>query len=168
MAEQATRIADQISGDYIATRDGYINDGDGKARTIQIIDFASRQLASGDISTIRTGVSVVDGVNMGALPAGLTSNLISIGDRSVLVVFPMHSASDGEVTITPIIFSAGSVAIGIRASKASAMGSFAFVKAGLYYSPQVVWDVQGAEKIGLHVTVIGGTANFVTLNAGVI
>jgi hypothetical protein len=107
-------------------------------------------------------------VDLSSLPAELTSNLISVGDKSTLVVFPRHSVNDGEVSITPIIFNDAGTAIGIRATKTSGMGTALFVVSGVYYSPQLVWDTQGAEKFGLHITVLGGTANTVRLLAGVI
>lgn len=169
MAEQATRITDQHSGDYIATRDAIENDADTNARVIQLMDFASRQLVSPDtIRGISSFVNSADGVDLASLPVELTSNLISTGDKSTLLVFPRHSASDGEVAITPIIFNDAGTAIGVRATKSSGMGTILFVVSGVYYSPQLVWDTQGAEKIGLHITVISGTANSVRLLAGVI
>ena len=168
MAEQATRISDQHSGDYIATRDAIETDGTN-ARVIQLMDFASRQLAS--LTTIRgisSFVGSADGIDLTSLPAELTGNLVSIGDKSTLLVFPRHSVSTGEVTITPIIFNDAGTAIGVRASKSSGMGTALFVMSGVYYSPQLVWDTQGAEKLGLHITSIGGAGNTVRLLAGVI
>ena len=169
MAEQATRITDQHSGDYIATRDAVEQDADSHSRVIQLMDFSSRQIATPTtIRGILSFVSSADGVDLASLPAELTGNLITVGDKSTLVVFPLHSANDGEVSITPIIFNAAGTALGVRATKASGMGTALFVNSGVYYSPQLVWDTQGAVKIGLHITVIGGTANTVRLQAGVI
>ena len=169
MAEQATRITDQHSGDYIATRDAIENDDDSNSRVIQLMDFASRQLASpATIRGISSFVNSADGVDLASLPAELTSNLITVGDKSTLLVFPRHSVSNGEVSITPIIFNDAGTAIGIRATKTSGMGTALFVVSGVYYSPQLVWDTQGAEKIGLHITVLGGAGNTVRLLAGVI
>ena len=168
MAEQATRISDQHSGDYIATRDAVETDGTN-ARVIQLMDFASRQLPSPTtIRGISSFVNSADGVNLASLAAELTSNLISVGDTSTLLVFPRHSASNGEVAITPIIFNDAGTAIGVRATKTSGMGTALFAISGVYYSPQLVWDTQGAEKIGLHITVISGAGNTVRLLAGVI
>jgi len=169
MAEQASRISDQHSGDYIATRDAIEQDADGNSRVIQIVDFASRQLISPTtIRGISSFVTVQDSVDLSSLPAELTSNLLTSGDKSTLLVFPQHTANNGEVYVTPIIFNSGGTAIGIRATKASAMGTALFILSGVYYSPQLSWDLQGAEKIGLHITTIGGTANTVRLLAGVI
>ena len=169
MAEQATRITDQHSGDYIATRDAIENDADAHSRVVQLMDFASRQLPSPNtIRGISSFVSSADTVDLSSLPAELTGNLISVGDKTTLLVFSRHSASDGDVSITPIIFNDAGTAIGVRATKTTGMGSALFVISGVYYSPQLIWDTQGAEKIGLHITNIGGTANTVRLLAGVI
>lgn len=168
MAEQATRISDQHSGDYIATRDATETDGTNP-RVIQLMDFASRQLPSpATVRGIGSFVNSADGVDLASLPAEITNNLISIGDKSTLLVFPRHSVSDGEVVITPIIFNDAGTAIGVRATKSSGMGTALFIVSGVYYSPQLVWDTQGAEKIGLHITVISGVGNTIRLLAGVI
>lgn len=169
MSEQATRISDQHSGDYIATRDAIEADAGSNARVIQLMDFASRQIATPTtIRGVSSFVAVADGVNLASLPAELTTYLIDVGDKSTLVVFPLHTASDGEVDITPIVFNDAGTAIGVRATKSSGMGSALFVSSGVYYSPQLSWDTQGAEKIGLHITAIGGSGNTVRLQAGVI
>lgn len=169
MAEQSTRIADQRSGDYIATRDAVENDDGGNPRTIQLLDFSSRQFPyPHDI--IRNSINTPDTVILDNLPVSLTDYLIDIGDKSLLVVDVEHLVSTGSVTITPIIFDdTGSNVVTIRASKTSAMGTAAFRKspAGLFVSPQLTWDVQGAEKIGLHVTAISA-GNAVIIYGGVI
>ena len=168
MGEQATRISDQHSGDYIATRDAIETDGTN-ARVIQLMDFASRQLPSpATIRGISSFIGSVDGVDLASLPAELTNNLIDVGDKSTLLVFPRHSVSIGEVAITPIIFNDAGTAIGVRATKTSGMGTALFAISGVYYSPQLVWDTQGSEKIGLHITTISGAGNTVRLLAGVI
>ena len=169
MAEQATRISDQHSGDYIATRDAIENDAGANARVIQLMDFSSRQLPSpATIRGISSFINSVDGINLASLPAELTSNLLETGDKSTLLVFPRHSVSNGEVSITPIIFNDAGTAIGVRATKSSGMGTALFAVSGVYYSPQLVWDTQGAEKIGLHITILSGAGNTVRLLAGVI
>lgn len=171
MAEQATRIADQDEGDFVATRDAYEQDGDTNNRVIQLIDWAGRQLT---ITTLRGGtpVTTADGVDLTGLPADLTGNLLTVGDKTVLTVIPEHSAEDGGVFITPIVFdSAGTTVVATRATKSSSMGTVKFrhgAASGNYSSPQLEWDVMGAVKIGLHITQIDGTTNGIVLKGGLI
>jgi len=172
MAEQSTRIADQDTGDYVATRDAYEQDDALNNRVIQIIDWAGRQLTPTAIRGGAAAVTTVDGVDLTALPADLTGNLLTVGDKTVIVVIPEHSAEDGGVYVTPIIFNdAGDTVLGVRTTKSSAMGTIKFrqgAASGIYSSPALEWDVMGAVKIGLHITQIDGTANEVILKGGLI
>lgn len=130
MAEQATRIKDQKAGDYIATRDAHEQDAEAHNRVIQLVDFASRQLSVHP--TIRGSVAPIDapdGVGLEDLPSDLTSNLITVGDSSILVVDCEHTADDGSVSVTPIIFNdAGDTVFTVRATKSSAIGTAAFFR----------------------------------------
>jgi len=104
MAEKGTRISNDQTGEYVATRDAYENTAGGDARVVELVDFAGRQLT---LSEVRGSVSPItsdDSQDLTSLPADLTGNKITVGDKSILVVSPQHSAIDGEVLITPIIF----------------------------------------------------------------
>ena len=119
MAEQATRIKDQTSGDYIATRDSYEQDAEAHDRVIQLVDMASRQLIP---AVIRgdTPVTVADDVDLDNLPSDLTNNLIDVGDKKTLIVNPGHGVDDGGVNVTPIVFNAaGDAALAIGEKKSS-------------------------------------------------
>lgn len=168
--EYSTRIANQATGDRIATSEAYETDTNGNARTLQLVGFSSRQIVVHPaLRGYPTPVTVVDTTDLNALPAGLTSNIIDIGDTNILVVDVEHTASDGSVTITPLIFNeTETVVLALRASKTSGMGSVKFRRGGSgnYVSPQLQWDTLGASKIGLHISAIGGTANGVILKGG--
>lgn len=171
MSEQATRIANQATGDRIATRDAYETDVNGNARTLQIVGFSSRQIVvHPPLRGYPTPVTVVDTADLTNLPVELTTNIIDIGDTNILVVDVEHTASDGSATITPLIFNENETTVlAVRASKTSGMGSVVFRRgaaSGNYVSPQLQWDTLGASKIGLHISVIGGTANGVILKGG--
>jgi len=172
MTERATRIANQESGDWIATRSAYETFGDPPtSRVIQLIDWASRQLDN--VQTVRgisTPVTSADPVDLNSLPSELVDNALELGDKAFVVVMPEHTADDGEVYITPIILDADNNVIGIRATKASGMGEakFRYGASGRYASPQLQWDAMGAKKIGFHITKINGTNNGVVLKAALI
>ena len=120
MAEQATRIKDQSSGDYIATRDANEQDAEAHNRVIQLVDLASRQLLSPAIIRGAALVTAADGVDLEDLPADLTGNLIEVGDRKTLIVNPEHSANDGGIGITPLIYNtAGDNVLAIGERKVS-------------------------------------------------
>jgi len=170
MAEKSIRIADDSTGDRIATRDAVELDTGSNARVIERVDFASGKFTSPRGSATRgssSAITTADGTDLTNLPSDLTSNLITVGDKSMLIVFPEHTASDGSVTVTPILYdNEGTPGIvGILSSKTSVVdtefrrGS----SSGNYVSEALVWDVTGAYKIGLHITAIGGTSNGVQL-----
>lgn len=102
MSEQATRVQDDRSGDYVATRDAYEQDGESKDRVIQIVDLAYRQLTLNEIRGADAPITSADGVDLDSLPSELTANLITVGDKRTLIVEALHDANDGEVLITPI------------------------------------------------------------------
>lgn len=170
MAEKSIRVADDASGLYIATRDAYEQDAGSHDRVIERVDFASGKFNSPRGNATRgnsAAITTADGLDLTNLPSDLTSNLIDVGDKSMLIVFPEHTASDGSVTITPILYDKESTPgiVGILPAKTSAVDK-AFrrgASSGNYLSGAMAWDVTGAHKIGLHITMIGGTSNGVQL-----
>ncbi len=158
MSEQGTRVAHQESGSYVATRDAYELDSLGNPRVIQLIDFASRQLVRSVIRGDGTPISSADGTDLTNLPVNLTGNLLTVGDKSTLLIDTEFSADTGDVDITPVYFKSDGVTVeGIGETKTSAMGSAKFrygAATGNYAGPRLQWDVQGAVKIGIHVTSI--------------
>lgn len=102
MSEQAIRVSDDRTGDYVATRDAYEQDAESQDRVIQLVDLAYRQVTLNEIRGIGTFLDTQDGVDLSSLPSELTDNLIEMGDKRVLIVEALHEADDGEVLITPI------------------------------------------------------------------
>lgn len=164
--ERGTRIRNAVSGgDIIATRSASQPTHDGAERVIQLVDFASRQLA--DWTRVLRTASAVDTMDMTALPIDLTNGLIFIGDCGHLLVSPAHSVSDGQVTITPLIFDAAGVdVLGALAPRTAVASTLRAGPSGPYLSPVLMWETQGASVVGLHITALDGLANTITLSGG--
>ena len=170
MAEKGTKIASQRTGDIIATRDAIQTTGDGDPRVIQLFDLATRPLTNHvTLRGLAAPITTPDGVDLDSLPAELLSHLITVGDQSSLILDIEHVAPDGEVYITPIIFDSADNPIAVRATKSSSMGTAKFRwGSDNYASPQLQWEVMGAEKLGIHITAINGTENGVVIKGGLI
>jgi len=170
MAEKSIRVSDDATGLYMATRDAYEQDAGSHDRVIERVDFASGKFTSPRGNAIRGNSAAItsnDTPDLTNLPSDLTGNLITVGDKSMLIVFPEQTAVDGSVMITPILYDKETTPgiVGILPSKTSAVDK-AFRRgstSGNYLSEALVWDVAGAHKIGLHITAIGGTSNGVQL-----
>jgi hypothetical protein len=104
-----------------------------------------------------------DGVDLTALPAEMTQNLITVGDKSAIIVSVEQFTSGGTITITPIIFDeAGTGVVGILQPKVFAQ-PYAFRRgsaSGMYVLPSQMWDCFGAYKVGLHMSAISGASNY--------
>lgn len=166
MSEKSVRIADAASGSYMATRDAFETDGSSNARVVERVDFASGKFAS-PMTTYTRGnssmISAVETFDLTNLPSDLTSNLITVGDKSMLCVSVEQSVSGGTVTVTPILYDNESTPniVGILPPKTFTQ-PYAFrrgASSGNYVLPIQTWDVSGAYKIGLHFSAFGGTSN---------
>jgi len=247
MAEKSIRIADATSGDRIATRDAFENDGSSNARVIERVDFASGKFVSpigfpkrgnvvtlaytsggtyqvvvGDIVTGATSgatarvisltltsgtwaggdaagtltmcdqsgtfqsenlnvgangnvctvagnssasnLTAADSFDLTALPAELTQNLITVGDKSMLCVAVEQYTTGGTVVVTPIVYDNESSPGIVTVLPPKQFGQlYAFrrgASSGNYVLPVVTWDVSGAHKIGLHMSAITGSSNY--------
>ncbi len=166
MAEKSIRIADQASGDYVATRDAYENDDGSNARVIERVDFASGKFATPMTTYTRGNSSMItdpESFDLTNLPSDLTSNLITVGDKSMLCVSVEQSVSGGTVTVTPILYDNEGTpnVVGILPPKTFTQ-PYAFRRgssSGNYVLPVQTWDVSGAYKIGLHFSAETGTSN---------
>jgi hypothetical protein len=166
MSEKSIRIADADSGLYIATRDATELDASSNARVIERVDFASGKFAS-PIGNAQRGhssmISAAETLDLTNLPADLTSNLIVVGDKSMLCVAVQQTVSGGTVTVTPILYDAEETpgVVGIM-EPAVFVQPYAFrlgSGSGNYVLPIKRWDVSGAYRIGLHFTAFTGTSN---------
>lgn len=166
MAEKSIRIADGASGLRVATRDAFENDDSSNARVIERVDFASVKFATPIGNATRGNSSMINAAetfDLTNLPSDLTSNLITVGDKSMLCVAVEQSVSGGTVPVTPILYdNQGSPAIvGILPSKTFTQ-PYAFRRgssSGNYVLPIQTWDIPGAYKIGIHFSAFTGTSN---------
>lgn len=165
MAEKSIRIADAASGSYMATRDAVETDGTN-ARVIERVDFASGKFAT-PIGNAQRGhsamISAAETFDLTNLPADLTGNLITVGDKSMLCVAVEQSISGGTVTVTPILYdNEGTPGVVSILPPKTFTQTYAFRRgsgSGNYVLPVQSWDVSGAYKIGLHFSAFTGTSN---------
>jgi len=166
MAEQSVRIADATSGLRMAVRDAFENDGEANARVVERVDFASGKFVSPIGNATRgnsAAITAADAFDLTALPSDLTSNLITVGDKSMLCVAVEQSTSGGTVTITPILYDSQvtPAIVGILSPK-TVIQSYAFrrgASSGNYVLPLITWDLSGAHKVGLHISSLTGVSN---------
>jgi hypothetical protein len=150
------------------------------AGTLTVIDkngtFVAENLNEGenlDVCTIATGdmtastLASADTFDMtwASLPAELTQNLITVGDKSMLCVSVEQDTSGGTATITPLLIDNET-----SPSIVSILPARTFIQTyalrrgtGKYMLPMQIWDAGGAYKIGLHLTAITGTSNTVKI-----
>ena len=105
-------------------------------------------------------------MDLSNLPSDLTSNLIDVGDKSVLVVQAEFDDSAANVlTITPIMFDKEGTPgiLGLLEGKTLSL-PYAFHKGSSdYVTPVTFWDTLGAHKLGLHITNWADSGGAITL-----
>lgn len=99
--EKSIVVKSDSEGLNVALRSSIFGDYTGTKRVVELFDVASKRL---HLDPFRTSVNAVDGADLENVPAALYDKAIQAGDGSTLIVRPIHSASDGSVTVTPIIF----------------------------------------------------------------
>lgn len=111
-----------------------------------------------------SNLTAADSFDLTALPAELTQNLITVGDKSMLCVGVEQFTSGGTVTITPIAFDNESTPGIVTILPSKNFGQLYNFRrgasSGLYVLPVNTWDVSGAFKIGLHMSAISGSSNY--------
>lgn len=120
-------------------------------------------IAAGDL-TVST-LAAADTFDLTALPIELTTNLVTVGDKSSLIIYVEQYTSGGVVTITPILYDnvATPGVIGILPAKTFTQ-PYAFRRgsaSGLYALPAQICDCFGAYKVGLHLSAISGASNYI-------
>jgi hypothetical protein len=166
MAEKSVRLADDTSGLYLATRDAFEVGSGSEARIIERVDFASGKFVSPIGNATRGHSSMINAAetfDLTNLPADLTGNLITVGDKSLLCVVVEQTVTGGTVIITPILYdNEGTPGIVGVLSPKTFTQPYAFRRgsgSGNYALPIQVWDVLGAHKIGLHSSGFTGSGN---------
>lgn len=127
-------------------------------------------IAAGDLAA--SNLTSADTLDLTALPAELTQNLLTVGDKSLLCVAVEQFTSGGTVTIMPIGYdnesSPGIMTLlqpkNFTQPYAARRGS----GSGMYVLPVMTWDVVGVYKIGLHMSAITGASNYPYIYAWVI
>lgn len=156
------RIKPGSSGKLLALVKSSEQDGSAEDRFYQYYIESSDKLT---LTSQRASVSSDDGADL----TSLSGTALSVGEGSVLVVQVVHDQSDGEATITPIMFDdTGTPVKYVGTSKTTAMGTVAFTDgAGVYKSPVLFWDLIGATSVKFHISGLSAS-NTVTVYAGVI
>lgn len=169
MGEQTIRIASSESGSYVAMRDAFETAG-GNARVIERVDFASGKFGTPIGNATRGNSSAINAAetfDMTNLPADLTGNLITVGDKAMLCVAAEATVAGGGCTITPIVYDGeGTPGIVTILTPKSTSQPHLFRRgssSGNYVLPVLTWDVCGAYKIGLHISAIWGSSNAMKL-----
>lgn len=110
MTEKGLLIANQTGSHStsIACRDAYELDESSNARLIQRVNYdimPCKKMPSPMGTQIRTGVAAPDSLDLSAMPADLTNNIIDCGDATYIVIWVEFAANgDQEITLDPLIF----------------------------------------------------------------
>lgn len=122
-------------------------------------------IGAGDLTVVT--LIAADTFDLTALPIELTTNLITVGDKSSLVVLAEQFTTAGYFNVTPIVYDneVSPGIVGILPAKTFNQ-PYAFRRgsaSGLYVLPALIWDCFGAYKIGLHLSSIAGASNYVQI-----
>ena len=167
MTEKGIMIGGHASGDYIACREADEQDDQANDRIIPRVSFSCDKFLNTGMVYNRgdgTPVAVYDGTDIeyASLPSDLTNNLITVGDKSTLVVLPELQSSSDSVSIVPLIIddeATPEVCHFLFKQTVNPVGPYtpSFYNAYGYtgYRP-LIWDVFGAYKIGIFIASIAG------------
>ena len=160
MAEKGILILDQADGESIACRDANALDGDDNPRIIQRLCKSVAQLPMPLGTPTRTNVVADDTYDLESLPADLTDNLITMGDKSRIAVYSLFGSVNGSAYITLLLFDneASPTVIGKLAHLYIGNNCYGnhYTKAGATKSLGRVTiadfeNTQGAQRVGIHV-----------------
>jgi len=173
MSEKGVLVSDADTGESVAARDAYETDDDSNNRIVQLIDRSQRQhgiTISTSTGLVREVTGSTDDFLMAPVPSDITSNALTVGDKTTLVVackYQLASATENFV-VTPIVLDSNNAMVGFltpRVVKGFAPTSgeafyFSFTGESTYngtFSEILSWNVLGAHKIGIHVRFCNGT-----------
>lgn len=158
MAVKSMRIADAASGNRIQGIDASELDSSGNATVMERVVSGTAKLPTslGNATRGQSGyISAAESLDLTALPADLTGNLIACGDSSIIEVF-CDMTANGTITVTPIIFDGQVTPVAVCEMESKTFSkAYAFrrgTESGDYSAPCQVWDTRGAVNIGLHVS----------------
>lgn len=156
MAVKSMRIANAASGVRIQAVDAVELDSDGNATVMERVIIGSEK-APTTLHTFRTGtITGTDTLDLTTLSSDIASNALTVGDKSMLVLFGYITILGGTAVVTPIAFDDSSTPVlkFILEPKTFflpydyRLGS----TSGFYVSFPQTWDLCGAYKVGVHVT----------------
>lgn len=169
MAEKSIRRTEASTGDFLAFRDAFELGAESESRIIQRLDVSGGKVLTprdaarrGVLSTL----TAADSFDLTALPSELLNALLPVRDGRVLHVAVDQYVTGGTGTITPILFDDAKPpnVVGILSSQ-TFVQPFTHrrgASTGTYFPLTVLsWDVTGARKIGLHLSAISGTSNYI-------
>lgn len=160
MAVKSIRLADAASGNRIQVVEASEVDDSSNATVMERVVSGTAKLPTSLGNATRGSgsyISAAESVDLTALPADLTGNLIVCGDSSIIEVF-CDMTANGTVTVTPIIFDGQTVPVAVCEMESRTFSkAYAFRRgagSGDYTAPCQVWDTRGAVHIGLHVSAV--------------
>lgn len=160
MAVKSMRIADAASGNRMQAIDASELDSTGYATVMERVVSGTAKLPTSMGNATRgqsAYIDAADGVDLTALPADLTGNLVTCGDSSIIEVF-CDMTANGTITVTPIIFDGQATPVAVSPMESKTFSNaYAFRRgngSGDYPGPCLVWDTRGAVNIGLHVSAV--------------
>lgn len=161
MAITSMRIANAASGNRVQAVEAVELDRDGNATVMERIILGSEKAPS-SLHTFRSGEPTgADTFDLTAIPSDITDNLLTVGDKSMLVLFGHMVSSSGTAIVTPIAFDDSSTpAFKFILEPKSFFLPYAFrlgSASGLYVSFPQTWDLMGAIKIGVHISANSST-----------
>jgi len=181
MAEKGIIVNDATTGESVAARDALEQDDGTNSRIIQLVDRSQRAHGfdiTAETGLVRDGVTGSDSTVMTTVPSAITSNALTVGDKTTLVVachYVISSTDSSEdITITPIVLDDDNKMVGYLTprivkgfkpnigSSASPTAFYRNVGEPSYknISEMLSWNVLGAHKIGIHVGFSSTDGNF--------
>lgn len=164
MATTSIRIANAASGNRIQAIDAVETDGDGYSTIMERIVAGSAKLPTvlGTATRGSSGmISAVDALDLTALPADLSTHLITVGDKTLLVVVCEMSLNTGTVTVTPLLYDSQATPVVMTPLESKTFSCYYYFRrgssSGNYVASVRYWDVLGAYKIGLHITALSSS-----------
>jgi len=161
MAEKGILVNDAASGESVACRDAVELDDDSNSRIIQRVDVVKGPLPSNFYAAgtlIRT-IDAADGYFPSSWPAEVMTNVLTVGDKSTLVVLPVSDLGiSASHLIMPVLVrddSGSDIVCGhlqvedIDGSGKNTPLQIPSGESNIYMHQIETWDVCGAEKIAL-------------------
>ncbi len=154
-----------------ATRDAVQPDQHSRLRQVLLMDQVPRQQAS--MPLLRGGemdggpVQGDDNADVTSPTLGLLSSRMAVGAGRELVLDVWHQVADGAVLVTPLLFDVQGIhPQAVLASQYATAATPMATADGWYIASRLVWPLQGAAVVGVHLSQLGGVGNAVLVWGG--